>query len=156
MAITHSLQILFQAVTPPNWQDDYAFFCCHICRFLTTKDKFHGFIDSESTKRETTSENDKVEEKKESPFEEPEAKKPKLETEERSNAGKPDGKRLRGQNKSRPHIKPTTYEEKRLCLSVIKVQNFSQPFTNATYSNFRTLCHLILVIVMTFSIHAGQ
>lgn len=54
-------------------------------------------------------------------MEDPEAKRLKLEPEERNKAGKPDGKRLRGQNKSRPHTKPTAYDEKRLCLSVIQV-----------------------------------
>lgn len=48
---------------------------------------------------------------------EPDAKKAKLDHKDR----KADGKRFRGQNKSRPHTKPTTYEEKRLCLSVLQV-----------------------------------
>ncbi|KAM9340539.1 tRNA-dihydrouridine(47) synthase [NAD(P)(+)]-like [Symphorus nematophorus] len=91
--------------------------------FLTTKDKFHEFVDSEwqGSKGEKAGENDKVEETKETSVEEPDAKKLKLDPEERDKAGKTDSKRLRGQNKSRPHIKPTTYDEKRLCLSVIQV-----------------------------------
>ncbi|XP_041811542.1 tRNA-dihydrouridine(47) synthase [NAD(P)(+)]-like [Chelmon rostratus] len=94
--------------------------------FLTTKEKFHGFVDSEwqGPKGEKASENDKVEE---TSVEEPDAKKLKLDPEERNKAGKPDGKRHRGQNKSRPHIKPTTYDEKRLCLSVIQ-DNRECPF----------------------------
>ncbi|KAG8005296.1 tRNA-dihydrouridine(47) synthase [NAD(P)(+)]-like [Nibea albiflora] len=90
--------------------------------FLTTKEKFHGFVDSEwkGTKGEKAGENDKVDETKETPVEEPEAKKLKLEPEESNKGGKPDGKRLRGQNKSRPHTKPTTYDDKRLCLSVVQ------------------------------------
>uniref|UniRef100_A0A665T6G9 tRNA-dihydrouridine(47) synthase [NAD(P)(+)] n=1 Tax=Echeneis naucrates TaxID=173247 RepID=A0A665T6G9_ECHNA len=93
--------------------------------FLTTKEKFHGFIDSEwrGSKGEKASGQDT----KEVGGEEPEAKKLKLDTEEKSTQGKPDGKRLRGQNKSRPHTKPTTYDEKRLCLSVIQ-DNRECPF----------------------------
>ncbi|XP_039977826.1 tRNA-dihydrouridine(47) synthase [NAD(P)(+)]-like [Xiphias gladius] len=96
--------------------------------FLTSKEKFHGFIDSEwqGSKGEKASDNDPVEETKETCVE-PEAKKLKLDPEERTKAGKPDGKRLRGQNKSRPHTKPTAYDEKRLCLSVIQV-NRECPF----------------------------
>lgn len=86
-------------------------------RFLTTKDKFHGFVDSEwqSLKGEKANENDKTEG---TSVEEPDSKKLKMEPEEGSKAGRPHGKRLRGQNKSRPHTKPTTYDAKRLCLSV--------------------------------------
>uniref|UniRef100_A0A672FXQ4 tRNA-dihydrouridine(47) synthase [NAD(P)(+)] n=1 Tax=Salarias fasciatus TaxID=181472 RepID=A0A672FXQ4_SALFA len=85
--------------------------------FLTTKEKFHGFIDSEGqgSKTDEASENDG--EVNESSVEEPEHKKLKLDLEDGKDTGKPDGKRLRGQNKSRPHTKPTIYDEKRLCLS---------------------------------------
>lgn len=95
----------------------------YISRFLTTKEKFHEFVDSEwqSKNGERSSENDKSEDTNETRHEEPDAKKPKLEPEEISKVGKLDGKRLRGQNKSRPHKKPTTYDEKPLCLSVIRV-----------------------------------
>ncbi|XP_023265691.1 tRNA-dihydrouridine(47) synthase [NAD(P)(+)]-like isoform X2 [Seriola lalandi dorsalis] len=98
-------------------------------QFLTTKEKFHGFIDSEwqGSKGEKASDNDTAEEAKEICVEEPEAKKLKLDTEERTKAGNQDGKRLRGQNKSRPHTKPTAYDEKRLCLSVIQA-NRECPF----------------------------
>ncbi|XP_068189768.1 tRNA-dihydrouridine(47) synthase [NAD(P)(+)]-like [Antennarius striatus] len=87
--------------------------------FLTTKEKFHRFVDSEWQRQKggKVSENDKIEE---TSLEEPDAKKLKVDLEEESKAGKPDAKRLRGQNKSRPHKKPTTYDEKRLCLSVIQ------------------------------------
>lgn len=80
--------------------------------FLTTKEKFHEFVDSEwqGTKG---GKNDAADE------EEPEPKKLKVDSDDRNGAGKQDGKRLRGQNKSRPHTKPTTYDEKRLCLSVL-------------------------------------
>lgn len=52
---------------------------------------------------------------------EPDAKKAKVDPEDLNKDTKSDGKRLRGQNKSRPHVKPTTYEEKRLCLSILQV-----------------------------------
>ncbi|XP_053190253.1 tRNA-dihydrouridine(47) synthase [NAD(P)(+)]-like [Scomber japonicus] len=90
--------------------------------FLTSKDKFHEFIDSEwqGPKGGKVGENETAQESKETSVEEPATKKLKLEPEEKSKTDKPDGKRLRGQNKSRPHVKPTTYDEKRLCLSIIK------------------------------------
>ncbi|XP_074543549.1 tRNA-dihydrouridine(47) synthase [NAD(P)(+)]-like [Halichoeres trimaculatus] len=89
--------------------------------FLTTKEKFHEFVDSEWKARNTekASEDEKVEPTKDTSIEEPEAKKIKLEAEETSKQGKPDGKR-RGQNKSRPHTKFSDYDERRLCLSVAK------------------------------------
>ncbi|KAM9386025.1 tRNA-dihydrouridine(47) synthase [NAD(P)(+)]-like isoform 2-T2 [Pholidichthys leucotaenia] len=87
--------------------------------FLTTKEKFHKFIDSQwqGSKGDKASDNDADNETKETSVEEPEPKKIKLDSEDRNRL---DGKRLRGQNKSRPHTKPTTYDEKRLCLSVIQ------------------------------------
>ncbi|XP_035537606.1 tRNA-dihydrouridine(47) synthase [NAD(P)(+)]-like isoform X1 [Morone saxatilis] len=97
--------------------------------FLTTKEKFHGFVDSEwrGPKGDKASENEKVEETKVTPPVEPDAKKLKLDSEESNKFVKPDGKRIRGQNKSRPHTKPTTYDEKRLCLSVLQ-DNRECPF----------------------------
>lgn len=90
--------------------------------FLTTKEKFHEFVDSEwkDSKGGKTTDNEDIKDTTETPAKEPEPKKLKLDPEESNNAGKPDSKRLRGQNKSRPHTKPTTYDEKRLCLSVIQ------------------------------------
>uniref|UniRef100_A0A1A7X2I4 tRNA-dihydrouridine(47) synthase [NAD(P)(+)] n=1 Tax=Iconisemion striatum TaxID=60296 RepID=A0A1A7X2I4_9TELE len=90
--------------------------------FLTTKEKFHGFIDSEwqGCKGEKTGESDMLVEANDTSVEEPEPKKFKLDPKEEKNAETTDRKRLRGQNKSRPYTKPTTYEEKRLCLSVIQ------------------------------------
>uniref|UniRef100_A0A8C4F566 tRNA-dihydrouridine(47) synthase [NAD(P)(+)] n=1 Tax=Dicentrarchus labrax TaxID=13489 RepID=A0A8C4F566_DICLA len=78
-------------------------------------------------KGDKASENDKVEETKVAPPVEPDTKKLKLDSEESNKSGKPDGKRIRGQNKSRPHTKPTTYDEKRLCLSVLQ-DNRECPF----------------------------
>lgn len=89
--------------------------------FLTTKEAFHEFVDSKwksygvKGKDEHTKEDTEV-----ASVEEPETKKPKLDTEETNKSGKPDKKQWRGQNKSRPHTKHNAYDEKRLCLSVIK------------------------------------
>lgn len=83
-------------------------------------------------KGEKAGENEKPKESDETLVEEPDAKKLKLDPEETSKIGKPDGKRRRGQNKSRPHIKPTTYDEKRLCVSVTQVLKWIWPFTSAT------------------------
>ncbi|XP_028317759.1 tRNA-dihydrouridine(47) synthase [NAD(P)(+)]-like isoform X2 [Gouania willdenowi] len=83
--------------------------------FLTTKDKFHTFIDAKyevCQPDDTNENNDTNNETKESSVEEPQVKKLKWDPE--------DKKRLRGQNKSRPHRKPTMYEEKPLCVSVIQ------------------------------------
>ncbi|XP_011491245.1 tRNA-dihydrouridine(47) synthase [NAD(P)(+)]-like isoform X1 [Oryzias latipes] len=79
--------------------------------FLTTKEKFHEFLDAELQEVES-SEKDQTDE-----IQEPQHKKPKHDLQEKSRA---EGQRLRGQNKSRPHVKPTTYEEKRLCLAVLQ------------------------------------
>ncbi|KAF3833980.1 hypothetical protein F7725_025184, partial [Dissostichus mawsoni] len=61
-------------------------------QFLTTKDKFHEFVDSgwKGPKGHKTSDNDKPEEEKETSVEEPEIKKFKVDPEERNKVGKPD------------------------------------------------------------------
>lgn len=93
------------------------------------------YIDSEwqGSKGEEAGENDTVEDTTETFLEEPESKKLKLDSEDKDKTWKSDRKRLRGQNKSRPHTKPTTYDEKRLCLSVIKVWKLNWSFKNAMY-----------------------
>lgn len=127
-------------------------------RFLTTKEKFHGFVDSEwqSLKGGTADENDKVEETSETFVEDPDAKKLKLEPEERRKMDKKDRKRFRGQNKSRPHIKPTTYDEKRLCTSMIHVRNM----LHYVFFKFHKHCFLVVVSaidsVLIFSNLAGK
>lgn len=90
-------------------------------RYLTTKGKFHGYIDSEwqSQNRGKACENEKGQET--SSVEEPNAKRLKMDQEDGQKGVPQDGKRLRGQNKARPHTKPTAYDEKRLCLSVVQV-----------------------------------
>ncbi|CAL9691587.1 unnamed protein product [Knipowitschia caucasica] len=87
-------------------------------QFLATKDAFHGFVDSNWKSNGPINGGEK-EDAEVAPVEEPEAKKPKLETED-GKREKLDKKQWRGQNKSRPHTKPTDYDEKRLCLSVLK------------------------------------
>ncbi|XP_073678618.1 tRNA-dihydrouridine(47) synthase [NAD(P)(+)]-like [Garra rufa] len=80
-------------------------------QFLTTKEKFHEFLAS-GRPRQSSDEPDGDSE----PTAEPEQKKMKLD----SDGDKKDKKRMRGQNKSRPHIKPHSYEERRLCTSIIQ------------------------------------
>ncbi|XP_056154450.1 tRNA-dihydrouridine(47) synthase [NAD(P)(+)]-like [Lampris incognitus] len=89
--------------------------------FQTTKEKFHEFLDSrwQGPKGVDVGANEIPKETTDASLEEPEAKKLKLDTEDNCKVEKPDGKRARGQNKSRPHKKPTSYEVKRLCFSVI-------------------------------------
>lgn len=91
-------------------------------QFLTSKDAFHEFVDSnwKTSNVAKGSNNDTKEDAEKPSVEEPEAKKLKSDEEETNKPGKPDKKQWRGQNKSRPHAKPNAYDEKRLCLSVIK------------------------------------
>lgn len=141
-----------QVVNLPNWQwtniSSY-----YIFRFLTSKDKFHEFIDSEwqGPKGGEVVENETPQESKETSVEEPATKKLKLDPVESNKTEKPDSKRLRGQNKSRPHVKPTTYDEKRLCLSIIKVWSFNQRFKNALY-----LLIIGLFLTVTSPFYSGQ
>uniref|UniRef100_A0A8C4Z6K6 tRNA-dihydrouridine(47) synthase [NAD(P)(+)] n=1 Tax=Gadus morhua TaxID=8049 RepID=A0A8C4Z6K6_GADMO len=95
--------------------------------FLTTKDKFHEFLDSngqlpkekEEKKENLPHDSDELKGTTEASEEEPAAKKPKVEQQEENKlTWKQQGKRQRGQNKSRPHVKPTAYEDQRLCQSV--------------------------------------
>ncbi|XP_046875036.1 tRNA-dihydrouridine(47) synthase [NAD(P)(+)]-like [Hypomesus transpacificus] len=90
-------------------------------QFLTTKEKFHHFLDNEG--KGLSGEkvgDDSVGGEQSEETEEPSEKKMKLDEDETEKSGKPDGKRLRGQNKSRPHMKPTSYDERRLCPSIIQ------------------------------------
>lgn len=113
--VTEKLVLMLQ------WQE--LFHKSYIFRFLTTKDKFHKFVDSEwqSLNGGNSTKDEKSVDSNEADVKEPDAKKLKVDLEDPNKDRKSDGKRLRGQNKSRPHAKPTTYEEKRLCLSVIQV-----------------------------------
>ncbi|XP_061787402.1 tRNA-dihydrouridine(47) synthase [NAD(P)(+)]-like isoform X2 [Nerophis lumbriciformis] len=98
-----------------------------IPQFITTKDMFHEFLDAEWQSSRVCKNREAAEESNEAPVQEPETKKVKLDPEGNDKGGKPDGKHLRGQYKFRPHKKPTTYDERRLCLSVIQ-DNRECPF----------------------------
>uniref|UniRef100_A0A8C7VT98 tRNA-dihydrouridine(47) synthase [NAD(P)(+)] n=1 Tax=Oncorhynchus mykiss TaxID=8022 RepID=A0A8C7VT98_ONCMY len=63
-----------------------------VFRFLTTKEKFHELLDSGG----------------------------KVDPDEQERTEKRNSKRMRGQNKSRPHMKPTSYDNRRLCPSIIQ------------------------------------
>ncbi|NXB86035.1 DUS3L synthase, partial [Vidua chalybeata] len=89
-------------------------------RFLTSKEQFHAYLRAGGKEEE--------EEKEEEQVSEPPAKRVKAEElgqdgESRGNAGeeeeeRQEKKRARGQNKSRPCMKPNSYEQSRLCPSV--------------------------------------
>lgn len=87
-------------------------------RFLTSKEKFYEFLESGWTGRKDDEAN-----KVESP-EEPEQKKIKLD----NDGNNKEKKKMRGQNKSRPHMKPQSYEDRRLCTSIIQVMTQTHLF----------------------------
>ncbi|XP_055963233.1 tRNA-dihydrouridine(47) synthase [NAD(P)(+)]-like [Sorex fumeus] len=101
-------------------------------QYLTTKAQFHEFLDAkgpEEPRRET-----EAEDADDSSVVEPEAKRARVEDgqgeDAQSEVAAPDQpetgdhaeapKRARGQNKSRPHVKPTHYDTHRLCPSLIQ------------------------------------
>ncbi|NXP62524.1 DUS3L synthase, partial [Chloropsis cyanopogon] len=93
-------------------------------RFLTSKEQFHAYLRAGGEEEEE----EKEERKEEEQVSEPPAKRVKAEElsqdgESQGNAGEeekepPEKKRARGQNKSRPCMKPGCYEQSRLCPSV--------------------------------------
>ncbi|XP_054142596.1 tRNA-dihydrouridine(47) synthase [NAD(P)(+)]-like [Melozone crissalis] len=93
-------------------------------RFLTSKEQFHAYLRAGGEEEEE----EKEEKKEEEQVSEPPAKRVKAEElgqdgESQGNAGeeekeRPEKKRARGQNKSRPCMKPNCYEQSRLCPSV--------------------------------------
>ncbi|NXJ27054.1 DUS3L synthase, partial [Dicrurus megarhynchus] len=99
-------------------------------RFLTSKEQFHAYLRAGGQEEEEEEEKDekKKEEQVSSSQSEPPAKRVKVEElsqdgESQGNAGeeekeRPEKKRARGQNKSRPCMKPNCYEQSRLCPSV--------------------------------------
>ncbi|NXO15645.1 DUS3L synthase, partial [Oriolus oriolus] len=100
-------------------------------RFLTSKEQFHAYLRAggeEEEEEEEEKEEKKEEEQVRSSQSEPPAKRAKAEEpsqdgESQGNAGeeekeRPEKKRARGQNKSRPCMKPNCYEQNRLCPSV--------------------------------------
>ncbi|KAI7798545.1 tRNA-dihydrouridine(47) synthase [NAD(P)(+)]-like [Triplophysa rosa] len=75
-------------------------------QFLTSKENFYEFLESGWTGRKDDEANK----------EEPEQKRMKLD----KDGDKQEKRKMRGQNKSRPHTKPQSYEDKRLCPSIIQ------------------------------------
>lgn len=99
------------------------FSCLSAGRYLTTKEQFHEFLEAKGQKPSQESEavdpagNDLTE---------PEAKRIRLEdgqAEEAAETGEQlqAQKRARGQNKCRPHVKPTHYDKNKLCPSLVQV-----------------------------------
>ncbi|XP_037021207.2 tRNA-dihydrouridine(47) synthase [NAD(P)(+)]-like [Artibeus jamaicensis] len=96
-------------------------------RYLTTKEQFHEFLEA---RQEKPSQEPKDGNSHDCALAEPEAKRIRLEdgqpgegtTEEAAEPGKhPQAqKRARGQNKGRPHVKPTHYDKNRLCPSLVQ------------------------------------
>ncbi|XP_063777514.1 tRNA-dihydrouridine(47) synthase [NAD(P)(+)]-like [Pseudophryne corroboree] len=91
-------------------------------QYLTTKEKFHGFIDSankEDTEVTVSSEQSSDAGENSDVSTEPQAKRTKLDDDhdERSETNE-EKKRARGQNKSRPHVKFSHLEQQRLCPSI--------------------------------------
>lgn len=105
-------------------------------RFLTSKEQFHAFLRARGEPGGQAG-GEEVEEKEDeedgdggSPHNEPPAKRlrpeePGQDRESREEAGAAEEpaerKRARGQNKSRPCVKPTRYEQNRLCPAVTQV-----------------------------------
>ncbi|XP_030645059.1 tRNA-dihydrouridine(47) synthase [NAD(P)(+)]-like [Chanos chanos] len=91
-------------------------------QYLTTKEQFHAYLDSSGQgQRDDRVHKDEAKDgasgAEESCVDEPEKKKMKLD-DVHTEDGKQDKKKMRGQNKSRPHMKPQSYDNKRLCPSI--------------------------------------
>ncbi|XP_064428674.1 tRNA-dihydrouridine(47) synthase [NAD(P)(+)]-like isoform X2 [Mirounga angustirostris] len=92
-------------------------------QYLTTKEQFHEFLEAKG--QEKPSQEIKTGDPGSNDLAEPEAKRIRLEdgqTGEVAEAGEqPQAqKRARGQNKGRPHMKPTHYDKNRLCPSLVQ------------------------------------
>ncbi|XP_058715023.1 tRNA-dihydrouridine(47) synthase [NAD(P)(+)]-like isoform X1 [Poecile atricapillus] len=99
-------------------------------RFLTSKEQFHAYLRAggEEEEEEKEEKEEKEEEQVSSAQSEPPAKRVKAEElgqdgesqgkAEEEEKERPEKKRARGQNKSRPCMKPNCYEQSRLCPSV--------------------------------------
>uniref|UniRef100_A0AAY4CFK3 tRNA-dihydrouridine(47) synthase [NAD(P)(+)] n=1 Tax=Denticeps clupeoides TaxID=299321 RepID=A0AAY4CFK3_9TELE len=82
-------------------------------QYLTSKEKFNEIVSSGWKERNKEAEEEGRDAPEEEKSEEPAGKRIKLEDASEK-------KKMRGQNKSRPHMKPHTYDGKRLCPSIIK------------------------------------
>ncbi|NWY64011.1 DUS3L synthase, partial [Erithacus rubecula] len=97
-------------------------------RFLTSKEQFHAYLQAGGEGEKKEKEEKEEEEQVSDAQSEPPAKRVKAEElgqdgESQGNGGdeekeRPEKKRARGQNKSRPCMKPSCYEQSRLCPSV--------------------------------------
>uniref|UniRef100_Q6PEH0 tRNA-dihydrouridine(47) synthase [NAD(P)(+)] n=1 Tax=Danio rerio TaxID=7955 RepID=Q6PEH0_DANRE len=88
-------------------------------QFLTSKEKFHEFLSSGRSSQKNEEDPDGGE---------PEKKKIRLENEGETAEQEKKKIKMRGQNKSRPHVKPHTYEDKRLCTSIIQERDSVCPY----------------------------
>ncbi|XP_025875181.1 tRNA-dihydrouridine(47) synthase [NAD(P)(+)]-like [Vulpes vulpes] len=92
-------------------------------QYLTTKEQFHEFLEAKG--QEKPSQEIKAGEPGGNDLAEPEAKRIRLEDGQAGEAAelgeRPQvQKRARGQNKGRPHMKPTHYDKNRLCPSLVQ------------------------------------
>lgn len=105
------------------------FFCLSAGRYLTTKEQFHEFLEAKG--QEKPSQESETVDPAGNDLAEPEAKRIRLEdgqtedgqAEEAAEPGEQlqAQKRARGQNKCRPHVKPTHYDKNKLCPSLVQV-----------------------------------
>ncbi|XP_031292891.2 tRNA-dihydrouridine(47) synthase [NAD(P)(+)]-like isoform X4 [Camelus dromedarius] len=92
-------------------------------QYLTTKEQFHEFLEAKG--QEKPSQETKAGDPGGNDLPEPEAKRIRLEDGQPEETAEPGEqpqarKRARGQNKGRPHVKPTHYDKNRLCPSLIQ------------------------------------
>lgn len=109
-----------------------------LCRYLTSKEQFHAYLKAEGESRnQENNQHDGEEDSSSNDQTEPPAKQMKLDSGDqvrkqgsqeevvKEEEKKPqERKRARGQNKSRPCMKPNHYEKDRLCQSVIQVSGW--------------------------------
>ncbi|XP_004714307.1 tRNA-dihydrouridine(47) synthase [NAD(P)(+)]-like [Echinops telfairi] len=92
-------------------------------QYLTTKEQFHEFLEARGQEKAT--QKSQAAEPNGPDLAEPEAKRARLEDGRMEEATQPQEKpqaqkRARGQNKGRPHLKPSHYDGNRLCPSVVQ------------------------------------
>ncbi|XP_059726189.1 tRNA-dihydrouridine(47) synthase [NAD(P)(+)]-like [Haemorhous mexicanus] len=93
-------------------------------RFLTSKERFHAYLRAGGEEEEEKEEKEEEEQVSEPPAKRVKAEELGQDGESQGNAGEEEKerpeekKRARGQNRSRPCMKPTCYEQSRLCPSV--------------------------------------